>query len=151
MKSGVNFINISCTSFWYESALISFSLVMFWLCNFLAKKSFVKCWWKWHQDQPRPHTIKEILKWRSKRNSLLLFKKTSNKDENATAYLKIFDTVSDCSAFTIQIVFPLLISLCDCPILFFWKENLLSQLKKIRSIFNFNNRIKSRISRPIVE
>jgi len=36
--SGVNFINILCTIFLYESVLRSFSLATIWLCNFLAQK-----------------------------------------------------------------------------------------------------------------
>jgi len=41
--------------FLYKSALRSFSLVMFWLCNFLAKrylqkKACLNCWWNWHLE-----------------------------------------------------------------------------------------------------
>jgi len=39
---GVNFINILCSNFLYKSALRSFSLVKFWLCNFLAQKYWRK-------------------------------------------------------------------------------------------------------------
>jgi len=47
---GVNFINIFSIRFLYESALRSFSLVTFWLCNFFGKrilteKSRLKYWW----------------------------------------------------------------------------------------------------------
>ncbi len=38
LTAGVNFINILCANFLYESALRSFSLVTFWLCIFLALK-----------------------------------------------------------------------------------------------------------------
>jgi len=46
----VIFINILFMTFWYESALLSFSLTTVWLCNFfgkriLAQKLCVKCWW----------------------------------------------------------------------------------------------------------
>ncbi len=40
--SGVDFINILRTRFSYKNALRSFSLVMFWLYNFLAKKYWQK-------------------------------------------------------------------------------------------------------------
>ncbi len=33
----------------YESALRSFSLVSFWLWNFLTQKARIKCWWNWQQ------------------------------------------------------------------------------------------------------
>jgi len=36
--SGLNFINILRMNFLHESASHSFSLVKFWLCNFLAQK-----------------------------------------------------------------------------------------------------------------
>jgi hypothetical protein len=36
-REGVNFINILRSNFLYESASSSFSLVTFWLCNFLAQ------------------------------------------------------------------------------------------------------------------
>jgi len=44
MKSapGVNFINILLENFLYKRASNSFSLVTFWLCNFLAQKALVK-------------------------------------------------------------------------------------------------------------
>jgi len=62
MCTEVNFIKILWDNFLYESALHSFSLVTFWLCNFLAQKYWcknigskilvqkanVKCCWNWH-------------------------------------------------------------------------------------------------------
>jgi len=41
-KACVNFINILHKNFLYKSALRSFSLVTFWLCNFLAQKYWYK-------------------------------------------------------------------------------------------------------------
>jgi len=44
--------------FLYESKLRSFSLVTFWLRNFLApkycKKARIKCWWNWPLDEVDP-------------------------------------------------------------------------------------------------
>ena len=53
LKYVVNFINIVHARFSYESASSSFSLVIFWLCNFFSAKILVqnariKCWWKGH-------------------------------------------------------------------------------------------------------
>ncbi len=39
---GVNFINILCSNLLPKSASSSFSLVTFWLCNFLAQKYWRK-------------------------------------------------------------------------------------------------------------
>jgi len=48
LTKGVNFINILCTNFLYESPLSSFSLLRVWLwTNFCMKNSRVKCWWNW--------------------------------------------------------------------------------------------------------
>jgi len=50
----VNFINILRKNFSFKSALHSFSLVTFWVCNsffgkkIFAQKSHVNCWWNWH-------------------------------------------------------------------------------------------------------
>ncbi len=47
--SGVNFINILCEHFLYESLLSSISLFGVWLwTNFQTKNARVKCWWNWH-------------------------------------------------------------------------------------------------------
>jgi len=50
---GVDSINILHAIFLYKSALSSFSLVTFCLCDFFAKiyqqKKRVKCWWNWPQ------------------------------------------------------------------------------------------------------
>jgi len=38
------------STFLYKGVLHSFSLITFWLCNFLAQwgqKHLVKCWWNW--------------------------------------------------------------------------------------------------------
>jgi len=37
-SAGVNFINILCKLFSYKRALLSFSLITVWLCDFLAKE-----------------------------------------------------------------------------------------------------------------
>jgi len=45
----VNFINILCKNFSYESLLSSFSLLRVWLwTNFCTKNVLGKCWWNWH-------------------------------------------------------------------------------------------------------
>jgi len=38
----VNFINILCSNFSYESAFCCFSLIKVWLCDFLAKEYWCK-------------------------------------------------------------------------------------------------------------
>jgi len=59
LRPGINFINILHVTFLYKSALQSFSLITFWLCNFfgkriLSKKPLVKCRWNWLQDPCYP-------------------------------------------------------------------------------------------------
>jgi len=49
--SVVNFINILHAHFLCKSALRIFSLVMFWLYNFLAQKVRIKCWRKWEEKR----------------------------------------------------------------------------------------------------
>jgi hypothetical protein len=60
--TGFNFINILLSTFSYESALRSFSLITVWLCNFFGKrlsvqKLLVKCWWNWLLQEARLKTV----------------------------------------------------------------------------------------------
>jgi hypothetical protein len=46
----VNFINILCSHFSYESLLSTFYMLRVWLwTNFCTKYLSIKCWWNWHQ------------------------------------------------------------------------------------------------------
>jgi len=45
LNPGVNFISILGAPFLYKSLLRSFSLVRFWLCNFMAQKFCRKSFW----------------------------------------------------------------------------------------------------------
>ncbi len=61
---GINFINILPLNFSYKSALCSFPLVMFWLCEIfgakiLVQKLSIKCWWKWHLEESISSTFYE--------------------------------------------------------------------------------------------
>jgi hypothetical protein len=57
LKPAVNFINILGANFLYQSALTSFFLLTFWLCNFLTQKAQVKCWWNWHLGESAVHDL----------------------------------------------------------------------------------------------
>jgi len=61
-KWGVNFINILCVHFSYQSALRSFSLVKFWWKkHFRTKNACVKCWWNWPQGSILPTFYEKLI------------------------------------------------------------------------------------------
>jgi len=95
----VNFINILRANFLYQSALSSFSLVTFWLCDLkkaaqltfvrqkitkqcfrfeiflcqnIGKKTCVKCWWNWLQFGTNPKLFLSAIQKLTKESPVLL-------------------------------------------------------------------------------
>jgi len=64
-RTGVNFINILCVHFSYESELSRFSLIPYSFAIFWHQNIGIKCWWNWHQGSISPNFVclEKICKW----------------------------------------------------------------------------------------